>query len=140
MKNENEKRFTEALEKLVSAAEKEAKVTDSLRRAACRVAAMVEERVPAGIWLPWDYEVVDSAIEGGFRAKFLVKHHEGDGEFFVDSNDKDNPTWIPAQTRAGVMEFAQDIRDGWLDELAEFLKKRAQKAQAALSIVNDTSF
>ena len=140
MKNENEKRFTEAFEKLVSAAEKDARVTDSLRRAACRVAAMVEERVPAGVWLPWDYEVVDSAIEGGFRAKFLVKHHRGENEFYVDSDDKDNPAWIPAQTREGVMEFAQDLADGWLDELAEFLEKRAQKAQAALSIVNDTSF
>ena len=136
----NEKRVTEALEKLISAAEKDAKVTDSLRRVACRVAAMVEERVPAEIWLPWDYEVVDVAIEGGFRSKFLVKHHERGGEFFVDSNDKGNPLWIPAQTKEGVLEFAQDLAGGWLDELAEFLEKRAQKAQAALSIVNDTSF
>ena len=136
----NEKRVTEALEKLVSAAEKDARVTDSLRRAACRVAAMVEERAPAGVWLPWDYEVVDTAIEGGFRSKFLVKHHEREGEFYVDSDDKDNPSWIPAQTREGVMEFAQDLRDGWLDELAEFLEKRAQKAQVALATTNEASF
>ena len=139
-KTKDEKRFAEALEKLTAAAQKDARITDSVRRAACRVAAMVEERVPVGVWLPWDYEVVDCAIEGGFRAKFLVKHHRGEDEFFVDSDDKDNPTWIPAQTRAGVMEFAQDIKDGWLDELAEFLENRAQKAQDALSVVDETSF
>ena len=139
MKTKNEKTI-EAIERLTAAAEKDAKVTATLRRAACRVAAMVEERAPAGVWLPWDYEIVDAAIEGGFRSKFLVKHHEREGEFFVDSDDKDNPSWIPAQTREGVMEFAQDIKDGWLDELAEFLENRAQKAQAALSIVDDTSF
>ena len=148
MKNEKTKnentieaiRILEAIQRLTAAAEKEARVTDSLRRAACRVAAMVEERAPSGVSLPWDYEVVDCAIEGGFRAKFLVKHHRGEDEFFVDSDDKDNPTWIPAQTRAGVMEFAQDIKDGWLDELAEFLENRAQKAQDALSVVDETSF
>ena len=139
-KTKDEKRFAEALEKLTAAAQKDARITDSVRRAACRVAAMVEERAPAGVWLPWDYEVVDTAIEGGFRAKFLVKHHEGNNEFFVDSDDKDNPSWIPAQTREGVMEFAQDLADGWLDELAEFLERRAQRAQDALSVLDETSF
>ena len=142
MKNEKTKdeKTIEAIQRLTAAAQKDARITDSLRRAACRVAAMVEERAPSGVSLPWDYDVVDCAIGGGFRAKFLVKHYEGKDEFFVDSDDESNPSWIPAQTRAGVMEFAQDLRDGWLDELAEFLERRAQRAADALSVLDKTSF
>ena len=35
---------------------------------------------------------------------------------------------------------AQDIRDGWLDELAEFLERRAQQAENAVSILDQSSF
>ena len=79
---------------------------------------------------PRGYKVVTVRSNVG-SALFLVK---GDNEYrtWIDGIGgclhRDFHCWIPEQTRTGVLDFAKDIAEGLLDEIALFLEKRAQES------------
>lgn len=48
-----------------------------------------------------------------------------------------NLTYIPDITRQGCYQFAQDIADGLLSEIAKFMEERVSKTKKAIEIIEN---
>lgn len=114
----------------------------ALRDSAASIAELIESAVPLDCELPRGYRVV------------LVRSNVGSGRFLVKGDpsepggycEDDEPTWVdgiggylygdfhcevPSPTPEGLIEFADDVEGGLLDEIAEFLRHRAESMRAS---------
>jgi hypothetical protein len=132
--------YKNALARLERVGGEHSRATEKLHQAAVTIAGLIEEQVPCDVDLPRGYRVVriKSYID---VAKFLVKsgvdgcQPEDWKEYWIDGSGGylhgDLSCFIPAQTRAGSLQFATDIAEGLLNEITEFLEKRAMEAETA---------
>jgi len=128
-----------SLKRLERAGNENSRATQKLFKAANDVAAFIEEAVPFECELPRGYRIEKVRSNVG-SASFLVK----EGEFGCDYIDGiggylhgDFHCWIPEQKRSAILQFAEDIATGLLDEIAEFLEKRADKSLSAAEVLTD---
>lgn len=133
-----------AIARLERAGSENSRATKKLNSAAITVADLIERTVPVGVVLPRGYRVRKIKSNVG-TALYLVRHagtdKEAEQQFGVKIPFED---WIdgtggylhgdfnceiPAQSRRGSLQFAQDVSEGLLDEIAEFLEQRAQESE-----------
>ena len=130
-----------ALKRLERAGDENSRTTQKMYEAANKIAEVIISSVPANVWLPRRYKVVvvNSNVTS---AEFLVKHDQHDKHEWIDGTGAylhgDLRCWIPGQTRTGVLDFAKDIAEGLLDEIALFLEKRAQESSEMTDVLNNS--
>lgn len=128
-----------AVKRLERAGSEHSRATKKLFEAATEVAELIEEIAPVGVPLPRGYKVIKEKSNIGV-ARFLVR---GDDDSYKieyidgigDYLHNDFHCWIPGQKRETVLEFARDVADGLLDEIADFLEKRTQESEIATTIL-----
>lgn len=129
-----------ALKRLERAGDENSRATEKLYEAAKKVAAFIEENVPAAVELPRGYKAIYVSSNIG-SAKFLVNETK-ERRVWIDGIGgylhEDYNCKIPAQTRTGVLDFAKDIAEGLLDEIALFLEKRAQESSEMTDVLNNS--
>src|SRR5262245_30430730 len=128
--------------RLERAGAENSRATKKLHDAASQVADFICGRVPINVKLPRGYKVVRVKSNVG-SADFLVRESGDTDEFgylvrqWIDGTGSflhgDFHAEVPAQTRAGSLQFAKDVAEGLLDEIAAFLEKRAAESDAAAS-------
>jgi len=115
------------LKELERAAEGRKVALGRLRRAANEVAALIEEVAPVGVDLPRGYRVVEIETRSGLRERFLDYYPgglrppvyiDGVGEYLGGDLD----CYVPAPSREALLQFAQDIASGLLEEIAALLE------------------
>jgi len=127
------------------------RATEKLHEAARTVAAVIKEQVPRHVMLPRGYCNYGLEHWSGYdgHGQLLVKYspkREGEKpqiQFWIDSgSDWTEQTEeyqvrfnILPQSRKGSLEFAKDVAEGLLDEIAVFLETRAQEAERAASVL-----
>jgi hypothetical protein len=121
----------DSLKRLERASSENSRATEKLRSAASDVAKAIEaishdfRDVP----LPRGY-----VVETYQAAPYLMSREQNDNDYclvryaFYGRYGED-------PTRAAILEFAADIADGWLDELAEFLESRQVESNKAAEIL-----
>tara|TARA_Y100000310_G_scaffold208417_1_gene209011 strand:+ start:347 stop:763 length:417 start_codon:yes stop_codon:yes gene_type:complete len=136
-------KIVDALARLERAGQEHSRTTQKLRNAAVVLAAHVCTIVPEGVGLPRGYRVarlrsnVDSELflEAPWRSDEweesapLLNATGGylHGDFSMP---------LPIVTRDDVLRFAGDVAGGWLTELAEWLERRCDTAQAAAKVLH----
>jgi hypothetical protein len=126
----------DALKRLERAGSENSKATAKLHEAASELAGRIIKAVPANVTLPRDYRVVKVKSNVG-EESFLVhgQADELDYDHWIDGTGKylhgDCHCDIPPQTREGSLQFAKDIAEGLLDEIAEFLDQRQCESDSA---------
>jgi hypothetical protein len=117
------------IEALEAAAEAHKASEEALRKAAHALACKVERIAPEGVKLPRGYRVVRIQSNVG-SAVFLSA--PGDESGFINGTGGylhgDFHAMVDAASQDTLLEFADDVAEGWLDELREFLQARADKA------------
>jgi hypothetical protein len=129
-----------ALKRLERAGSESSRATEKLMGAAVDVAVAIEKACPAELV---GQDLADGYIVTRVRSSvgsdlFLVRGPEedgyGDSPEWIDGNGSylhgDFNAWIPDSTRAGVLQFAQDIASGLLDRIAERFEQAAAKDAA----------
>ena len=124
-----------ALKRLERAGASNSKSTKKLFEAAETAAHAIKQIVPEGVELPRGYCVIEHKSNVGY-ASFLVHGSEEESEYIDGIGTYlhgDFHCEIPAQTRRGCLEFAEDIASGLLDEIAAFLEQRAATEEVNLA-------
>lgn len=134
-----------ALKRLERAGSAISRATQKLFEAASIVAAEIEDACPTNVRLPRGYRV--ERYRSNVGAEYFLTHDAGLDEYgcqrsdFVDGTGGylhgDFSCPIPAQTRRGVMRFAEDIATGLLDEIAAFLEARTKEAEEKAMILKE---
>ncbi len=128
-----------AVKRLERAGSEHSRTTQKLFEAARQVAKLIKEMVPVGVKLPRGYyvQLVSSNI-GSSRflcRDFSVENDHANGVAFVDGIGgylhRDFRCWVPGQDRTTVLKFAEDVADGLLDEIAEWLEVRTVEMEEA---------
>ena len=121
----------DSLKRLERAGAENSRMTQKLREAAKELASVVEDMAVAGDFvnadLPRGY-----VVEGGNQV-YLMSRAQGEDDYagypiryaFYCGDRRERPT------RAAVLQFAADVAEGWLDELAEFVEKRLAESVKA---------
>jgi len=126
-----------AVKRLERAGSENSRATQKLYQAAGNVADLIETQVPVGVELPRGYYVREVCSNIG-SCLFLCRETE-DGRDYIDGIGRylhgDFHCWIPGQNRAVVMQFAEDVADGLLDEIAQWLENRATRADQAAQVL-----
>ena len=126
-----------ALKRLERAGSEDSKATQKLCEAAAEVAEVIIKNVPVGVPLPRSYEVVKRHSNISYEL-FLIN---SDGEY-IDGIGRylhgDLQCWIPEQKRNVVLNFAQDIATGLLDEIADFIEQEAMKSNKATETLENS--
>lgn len=133
-----------SLKRLERAGAENSRATKKLHEAAAEVADRIERLVPSGVRLPRGY-IVDGVKSNVGYARFLKREDDEWDEWgeptytWIDGTGSylhgDFHCWIPAQTRAGSLQFAKDVAEGLLDEIAAFLEEWAAKNDEATAIL-----
>ena len=133
----------DALKRLERAGDSQSRATEKLHKAAFAIALVIEKKVPDGVDLPRGYRVIREHSNVGSDLFLVLERGTDDyGEpmsYWIDGTGGylhgDFHAKIPAQTREGSLQFAEDIATGLLDDIAEFLEQRAAKeAEATQSL------
>jgi hypothetical protein len=133
-----------AVKRLERAGSENSRTTQKLFGAARQVAELIEDMVPAGEELPRGYYVkkVQSNIGYGLFLCYdelvennleITRYIDGIGGYLHG----DFHCWIPGQDRDTVLQFAKDVATGFLDEIAEWLEKRAEENQKATEVLEN---
>lgn len=126
-----------AVKRLERAGSENSKATQKLFEAALDVAYLIEKTVPVNVQLPRGYKVIRRYSNSGSEL-FLIN---SDGEY-IDGTGRylhgDFNCWIPEQKREAILDFAADIADGLLDEIAEFIEQQARKANEAAELLENS--
>ena len=118
-----------ALKRLERAGSEHSRTTDKLREAAAEVAKFIEGNVPVGMELPRGYIVLR---DDGSSYLMTPEVEEVSGQYCYPCQYALYPGGSkPFPTRAALHEFAKDIADGWLDEVAEMLERVAEEDSAS---------
>jgi hypothetical protein len=128
-----------AVKRVERAGSENSKVTEKLKVACIELGKFIEKQVPNDVKLPRDYIVrtFDSTYYLG-KIDHDAKQEDVDwinGEPYAPARlitNKYNPP-----TRKICLEFAKDISEGLLDEIAEFLEDRIKKEEEAINIVEN---
>lgn len=122
-----------SLSRLERAGSNSSRCTEKLHEAASAVAGnickIIANAKAVGVDLPRHYRVIKVKSNVG-SARYLVLEN-GDGSYLYC----DFHAWIPEQTRDGSLQFAKDISEGLLTEIAEFLEKRASEEAKATDLL-----
>jgi len=93
--------------------------------------------------LPWGYKVVKRRSSGG-SFLYLVRDDGEDGYKYVDGGygggyylAGDFSCWIPKTERETLIEFAEDIKQGWLEEVHAELTNRMFEDKEAADILEE---
>ncbi|RJO63152.1 MAG: hypothetical protein C4542_00470 [Dehalococcoidia bacterium] len=119
-----------SLKRLERAGTEHSRATKKLFAAAREVAIFIENIAPIGVQLPQGYVVrkINSNIGS---EKFLVRDEtdyiDGIGGYLHN----DFSCWIPLPTRIAVLNFANDVSAGLLNEIADFLVQRTLEDDTA---------
>lgn len=128
-----------AVKRLERAGSENSRATKKLHDAASEVAYLIKHQVPVGADLPRGYNVVEVNSNVGI-CRFLLLPNGCDeyGEpqsLWIDGTGNylhgDFRCEIPDQTREGSLQFAKDIADGLLNEIAAWLESRVNEADSA---------
>jgi hypothetical protein len=121
----------DSLKRLERAGSENSRATEKLRSAASDVAAAIEAISHDFRDVPLPRGYVVETYQG---APYLMSREQNDDDYysvryaFFGRRGED-------PTRAAILEFAADIADGWLDELAEFLESRQVESNKAAEIL-----
>lgn len=134
-----------AVKRLERAGDENSRATQKLFEAARNVADLITETVPSGSDLPRGYYVKKIRTNVG-SCKFLCKEIDDGYGYPVtryidgmgDYLHGDIHCWIPPQDRDTVLQFAKDIAEGLLDEIAAWLENKIAKANDAANILQNT--
>jgi len=137
-----------AVKRLERAGSEHSRATQKLYEAAREVASLIEAQVPAGVKLPRGYYVKEICSNVGCADFLCIKiplEYAGTQHYeetrYIDGIGRylhgDFHCWVPGQDRATVLKFAEDIADGLLDEIAEWLEARAAKAEQAAEVLEN---
>jgi len=119
-----------ALKRLERAGDENSRVTEKLKASCVELGEFIEKQVPHDVTLPRDY------IVKTHRGSYYFGKINPDQSFAYDDEIYTiNITVEP--TRAICLEFAKDISEGLLDEIAEFLEKRIKKEEQAIKIIEE---
>lgn len=128
-----------AVKRLERAGSENSRATKKLHEAVRTVADFICDQVPRGVTLPRGYftQRVHSNI-GGETFLYLGTLYLGTGEDEAVGIDTtggylhgDFNCPMPGQTRAGSLQFAKDVAEGLLDEIAVWLEQRASESDSA---------
>jgi len=129
-----------AVKRLERAGSEYSRATQKLYEAAREVATFIENQVPVGVKLPRGYYVkrIYSNISS---EKFLCRDMVGENGLetcYIDGIGGylhgDFRCCIPRQNRTAILKFAEDIANGLLDEIAEWLEARTAKTNDSIKI------
>lgn len=118
-----------AVKRLERAGSESSRTTEKLFEAASKIAEKIEKVAPVGVILPRGYKVVEirsNVSSEDFLAVVdtwdlsVIGYIDGIGRYLHG----DFNCWIPAQERDIILQFAKDIADGLLDDIAEFIEDR----------------
>lgn len=127
------------LEDLQAASQARKDSEAALKSAAYDLALLVERVAPEGVELPRGYRVVRIKSNVGWE----VYLEPPDSHGLIDGNDSylhgDFHAWVGAATHDELLQFAEDVRDGWLDELRDFLRSRTDAAVSATSVLSNAT-
>lgn len=121
-----DKNLINALARLERAGAENSKATAKLHEAIKVIAAQIKDSVPSNTDLPRGYQVYSSNT-----AYYLGKQ----GDFIEPYGERD---WIKidwSQSRKASLQFAKDVADGLLDEIAAWLEERAAKATEMTTVL-----
>jgi hypothetical protein len=125
-----DKNLINALARLERAGAENSKATKKLHEAATTIAVKIEECVPVGVDLPRGYKVVRRCSNIGadlFLLDSADRYIDGTGGYL----HRDFHCKIPPQTRVGSLQFAKDVSEGLLDEIAAWLEERVATVEQA---------
>ncbi len=140
----------DSLKRLERAGEENSRMTQKLKNAAQEVAKKIIEEVPAGIELPRGYKVTKCIYpdahnyidpNDGWDWCLKTKKSSGytmDDRWYVFGVNQKGHTSSPnyeglePANRETCLQFAKDISEGLLDEIAEVLEKRAEESKKAI--------
>jgi hypothetical protein len=127
-----------ALNRLQRAGSENSRATAKLREAAVVVADVILQTAPRDVELPRGYVATRQYSNVGSFLQFrnaagetLNSESKIPGEHYLHGDF--NRTWVNVD-REGLQQFAADIADGLLDEIAAFIE--AQTAQAETAAAN----
>lgn len=122
-----------AVKRLERAGSESSRTTEKLFEAATKVAEIIEKQVPVGVILPRGYKVVRVksnvsseiflAVVDSWNCECVTGYIDGIGRYLHG----DFSCWIPEQKRDIILQFAKDIANGLLDDIAEFLENRSKE-------------
>lgn len=125
-----------AVKRLERVGSENSKATKKLFQAATAVAELIEEVAPVGVTLPRGYKVVERRSKLA-PCLFLVNK---DGEYIDGIGQHlhgDFHCWIPEQRREVILDFAADIADGLLNEIADFIEQLAMESNKATEVLEE---
>lgn len=135
----------DSVKRLERAGSANSKATDKLREAASNLAEWIADRVPTSVELPRGYMV--SRLRSGVGSRLFLETPGKPGEYGTSYSEYLNgfggclhgdftcPT--PKPSREAVLQFAKDVSEGLLDEITEWLEKRAKEdAEATETLGN----
>ena len=138
MTQEKTNSIINALKRLDRAGDENSKATEKLKVAASEVADRIIGTVPIGVSLPRNYTAVRCRSNVG-TCEYLIKDYEGTREEWINGYGGymhgDFNCWIPDQTRQGVLQFARDVSEGLIDEIAKFLEKRKRESESGEKVL-----
>jgi hypothetical protein len=120
-----------SLKRLERLGSENSRLTQKAREAANDIEDKITELMPEGISLPKNYKIIDKN-----GAKYLIQQEKyygakangtiikEDEEGYIDYGYRVNDG-----TRGVILEFAQDIANGLLEEFADFMQKRIDKRE-----------
>lgn len=129
-------RLNDAIARLNRAGDENSRTTQKLFDAAKEVATLIENSVPINARLPRGYVVRELRSNVGYASFLESPHCNNDGDtFFIDGFEgylhNDFHVRVRKPSRNIIMQFASDIADGWLDEVAAWLEDRSVKSAEA---------
>jgi len=120
-----------AVKRLERAGSENSRATQKLKDACKQLGEFIEKQVPHNVRLPRNYIVKETS-----NSYYLVKIKNAfaygeEVEYF--GNTITDPYKEPS--RLLCLQFAKDIAEGLLDEIAEFLEKRKEESEEAEKIL-----
>lgn len=121
----------DSLKRLERAGSESSRATEKLRLAARDVAEAIEAISMdfLGVVLPRGY-----VVEMREGSVYLMSREQDDNDYCPTRYAFYSYSRTPP-TRTAILEFASDIADGWLDELATFLEARQAESIKAAEIL-----
>ena len=136
-KNEQNTTINLSLEPLITTGTQYTKSDAALYEAAYDVAQKIIEAAPVNVDLPRGYEVIyiSSNVGGEYflqNNSICDGHTSNGGGVIVDAKKGyylhgDYNSWIDKAPKSLILLFAKDIREGLLEEISDFLEKKAEK-------------
>lgn len=116
-----------ALKRLERAGDEHSRATTKLHAAVRKIAEFIEDQCPAHVPLPRGYMVNE-----GERYMYLTRDlGPAKYPYSGESWERDWQFIDRRQTRESSLQFAKDIAEGLLEEIAAFLEERTQEAEQA---------